>query len=90
MDEAIKQKIRRRFRCLAFYLKGKFEYLDSGLSCFEKEFFGHIVDPIRKITMAEMLEKDLGNRYLGNDVEPLIRLPAPTKCLGNSNYPVTF
>lgn len=79
IKQAVEQETRRRFRCLLIYLKGKFEYLDSGSSYFEKEFFGHLVDPISKLTMSEMLEEQMRNRYLGHEVEPMICLPGPTK-----------
>ena len=79
VDRLIEQETRRRFRCLLIYLKGKFEYLDSGVSDFETEFFGHIVDPVKKITMSQMLKHHVQERYLGNDVQPLICLPGPAE-----------
>lgn len=77
INKLVDQETRRRFRCLLIYLKGKFEYLGSGISSFEREFFGHIVDPIQKIPMADMLKDHVENRYLGHDVQPLICLPGP-------------
>lgn len=53
----------RRWRCLLFFIKAKFEALDSGLVTFDQEFLAHIVVPGKNETVGDWLGPQLAAAY---------------------------
>jgi hypothetical protein len=57
------QACRSRWRALLLAVKAKLEAVEVGISCFDQEFFAHIVDPGTGKTVYEIIAPQLAISY---------------------------
>jgi hypothetical protein len=69
--EAWEQACRSKWRALALVIKAKLESVDSGITTFEKEFYGYIVLPTGQ-TIYDSTKDGVDLAYQTGQVRPLL------------------
>lgn len=77
--QAWEQACRQRWRALLLAIKAKLEAVDCGIAEFETEFLAYVVDPATRQTVGELVRPMIAERYLGNNMDLPLGLPAPQK-----------